>query len=536
MNMCECTQGRLLIAFVIFCLSLCSVPTFSACPSADLTGDCFVDMDDFSLLAGQWLTVYDSSDLAAMALEWLTAGTPEPDITWVSISETGFTGQMSKYETTNAQYCQFLNAALATGDITVSGSTVFGANGTNNGMDYVGAEYYNLTGAGYGADARINYSGGIFTVDSGFENHPVNYVSRYGATAFCGYYGWRLPTLAEWQAVADYNGTYIYGCGTTINNTKANYNNYVGTTSAVGAFGEYGYGMCDMAGNVFEWTSTDNFNNSYICGGSWNMVANSCKISYLLYIDRSTMAHNTGFRACRVAGIPEPDMTWTSINDYAFAGQISKYETTNAQYCQFLNDALASGDITVGGGTVYGASGSNGGIDFVGSVYYDLEGTGGNADSIVNGGAARIHYSGVFTVDSGFENHPVSYVSRPGAAAFCGYYGWRLPTRLEWQAVADYTGSYTYGCGRNIYNSIANYLGSSHPFGTTAVGTFGIYGYGVCDMAGNVNEWTSTASDADNYSYQGGGWDATASSCLVLTFPLINQYTMTHNLGFRACR
>jgi formylglycine-generating enzyme required for sulfatase activity len=536
MNTCKCIQGRLLIAFVIFCLSLCSVPTFAACPSADLTGDCFVNLDDFSLLAGQWLTVYDSSDLAAMTLEWLTAGTPDPDITWVSISETGFTGQMSKNETTNAQYCQFLNAAFVTGDITVNGSMVYGANGTNNGMDYVGTVYYDLTGAGYGADAKINYSGGIFTVDSGFENHPVNYVSCSGASAFCGYYRWKLPTVSEWQAVADYTGTYTYGCGTTLNNTKANYNGSVGTTSAVGAFGEYGYGMCDMAGNVFEWTSTNNFDTAYYMGGGWNSAASICLISKLLYINRGTMAHNLGFRMCRVASIPEPDMTWVSIPDYAFAGQISKYENTNAQYCQFLNDALASGDITISGTTVYGANGSNGGIDFVGSVYYDLEGTGGNADSIVNGGAARIHYSGVFTVDRGFENHPVSYVSRPGAAAFCGYYGWRLPTRLEWQAVADYTGSYTYGCGRNIYNSIVNYLGSSHPFGTTTVGTFGIYGYGVCDMAGNVNEWTSTASDANNYSYQGGGWDATASSCLVLTFPLINQYTMTHNLGFRACR
>jgi hypothetical protein len=28
----------------------------AACPSADLTGDCFVDYEDFALMANQWLT------------------------------------------------------------------------------------------------------------------------------------------------------------------------------------------------------------------------------------------------------------------------------------------------------------------------------------------------------------------------------------------------------------------------------------------------------------------------------------------------
>jgi hypothetical protein len=142
---------------------------------------------------------------------------PVDDIDWVSINDSGggFTGQMSKYETTNAQYCQFLNAALASGDITVDGDNmVHGANGSNSGADFEEA-YYDLAGAGWdghgvpnGGAARINYSGGAFAVDSGFDDHPVTYVSWYGATAFCNYYGYRLPTEWEWQAVADYDGSY----------------------------------------------------------------------------------------------------------------------------------------------------------------------------------------------------------------------------------------------------------------------------------------------------------------------------------------
>lgn len=114
-------------------------------------------------------------------------------IEFVSISEAGFTGQMSKYEITNAQYSEFLNSALASGDIT---NGAIGANGSNSGADFAGDLYYNLDGPGgtlYGATnggaARINYSGGVFSVDSGFEDHPVTHVSWYGATAFSDYYG-----------------------------------------------------------------------------------------------------------------------------------------------------------------------------------------------------------------------------------------------------------------------------------------------------------------------------------------------------------
>ena len=223
---------------------------------------------------------------------------------WVSIIDPGvsghegFDGQMSKYETTNAQYCQFLNAALASGDIMIHNSRVLGASGSNSGADFIERLYYNLAGPGddYGGAARINYTGSSFTVDSGFANHPVTYVSWYGATAFCNYYSYRLPTKWEWQAVADYDGSFIYGCGTTIDNYMANYRgstNPAGTT-VVGAFGTYGYGLCDMAGNVCEWTSTD----SIVRGDAWNFFY-PCTVSWgtIYAIDGAT--YWIGFRVCR---------------------------------------------------------------------------------------------------------------------------------------------------------------------------------------------------------------------------------------------
>jgi formylglycine-generating enzyme required for sulfatase activity len=228
----------------------------------------------------------------------------------------------------------------------------------------------------------------------------------------------------------------------------------------------------------------------------------------------------------------EDGMTWVTITDPGFTGQMSKYETTNAQYCQYLNDALADDQITVHtNNKVYAASDTSHLVP-----YYDLAGAGYTSDGATNGGAARINWTGSsFTVDAGFENHPVTYVSWYGATVFAGYYGWRLPTEWEWQAVADYDGTYTYGCGMSINNSIANYLGSTHPNGTMAVGAFGTYGYGMCDMAGNLYEWTSTVSGLMR-AMRGGGWNGGDSNCTVSYRGSSHPILTSYYLGFRVCR
>jgi formylglycine-generating enzyme required for sulfatase activity len=308
--------------------------------------------------------------------------------------------------------------------------------------------------------------------------------------------------------------------------------------------------MADMAGNVWEWTSTVSGSYRIIRGGCWYHYGNYCAVSDRFSIDLYLMNSRYGFRVCR--GDVQPDITWVSIDDDGsgmkdsngdpisqggFTGEMSKYETTNAQYCQFLNTALASGDVVVSGDHVVGANGSNPGTDFVSEIYYYLSGHGGTAYGATNGGATRIHCTGSsFTVDAGFENHPVTYVSWYGATAFASYYGWRLPTEWEWQAVADYDGSYVYGCGTTITNSMANYYGSTHPNGTTAVGAFGTYGYGMCDMAGNVWEWTSSIHSGGYSRFRGGSWFDSVNPCAVW-FRSGHQEDFTgYYHGFRVCR
>jgi formylglycine-generating enzyme required for sulfatase activity len=133
--------------------------------------------------------------------------------------------------------------------------------------------------------------------------------------AFADYYGWRLPTEWEWQAVADYDGSYTYGCGTTINQSKANYQDSdyanplnlssVPYTSPVGYYPAYGYGMCDMAGNVWEWTDSCYYgdchrNKRLLRSGGWDDSDGNCEVSsrYGEGLDQTNNGYY-GFRVCR---------------------------------------------------------------------------------------------------------------------------------------------------------------------------------------------------------------------------------------------
>ena len=303
--------------------------------AADITAEGIVNLEDFAVMAAQWLTTTPTipdppeQDL----IKWVYIdddGSGMKDGNGNPIDEGGFTGYMSKYLITNAQYAQYLNAALASGDVVLNAeeNRVLGAIGSNPGQDFVAEFYYQLDGPGIsnfgatnGGRSRINYSEGVFTVEAGFENHPVSYVSWYGATAFASYYGWRLPTEWEWQAVADYDGSYTYATGDSLYdsekflaNDRANGSDgtapnnlpyhpwVVHGTNEVGYFGTFGYGMADMAGNVWEWTSSPWFSGSsyrVLRGGGWYNRDDHCTVSTRDGGNPGGMGSAYGFRVCR---------------------------------------------------------------------------------------------------------------------------------------------------------------------------------------------------------------------------------------------
>jgi sulfatase modifying factor 1 len=119
-----------------------------------------------------------------------------------------------------------------------------------------------------GADWR--HPRGKNSTNIGLDAHPVVHVSWDDANAFCKWMGKRLPTEAEWEWAARgglKNQPYPWG-NEAIDAGKLKANTWQGKfpyqntlrdkyyfTSPVATFPANGYGLYDMAGNVWEWVS-----------------------------------------------------------------------------------------------------------------------------------------------------------------------------------------------------------------------------------------------------------------------------------------
>ena len=100
------------------------------------------------------------------------------------------------------------------------------------------------------------------------EDHPVVHVAYEDAEAYAAWAGRELPSEAEWELAARGGldqATYTWGDEPETNGERlANYwhgdfpwrpDPSYGRTSVVGSFPANYYGLFDMAGNVWEWTS-----------------------------------------------------------------------------------------------------------------------------------------------------------------------------------------------------------------------------------------------------------------------------------------
>lgn len=175
---------------------------------------------------------------------------------------------MSAYETTNAQYADFLNAVGVRDN----------GEGPIPGNDDIETYIYDSTTLDSGKfNFGVNWNGSSWVPAAGYENHPVIYVTWYGAAAYAEYVGGSLPTEAQWEyacrggqeeqlpfgigdgtkMVQGMAAFYIYDYYELPKGRITNFDltGYQSSTYPVGSFEPNAWGLYDMHGNVYEWVS-----------------------------------------------------------------------------------------------------------------------------------------------------------------------------------------------------------------------------------------------------------------------------------------
>lgn len=237
------------------------------------------------------------------------------------------------------------------------------------------------------------------------------------------------------------------------------------------------------------------------------------------------------------------------------AYEIMVTDVTAAQYADFLNAALADGSIKMDGGKIVGLYP---GDTFHGVKHEEKIEAGDWLFIPLDDPSQRIQFDGTtFTVQSGYEKHPMTSVTWFGAWGYCQYFGTRLPTELEWEKAARGADERPFPWGDEIQRGHANFYSSRDPFEdmasfgsrTSPVGFYNgqVYDgfqtidsaspYGLYDMAGNVWQWTGDVYEGMHYRFMRGGSKDTYD--MDLRIWVRNNATPTYfspGVGFRCAR
>ena len=392
---------------------------------------------------------------------------------------------------------------------------------------------------------------------AGMAEHPVMHVSWYAAMAYAAWAGKRLPTEAEWEYAA--RGGLAgkkYPWGDTITPADANYGEHVNDTTPVGTYPANGYGLYDMAGNVWEWCldaydedffyAASHDSRNPIAGGetvqelrdnfttlpterlgrgaSWYNSADDLRVARRGAGTPSLTFNSIGFRCVRdvtpaTAGADIPE-----AEDVDEVGEVAEKETPADEGVPADDVAI---DIPEGMALIPAGTFQMGSDDpeadadeqpvhtvHLDAFYMDThEVTNAqfkafvdanpqwqkdNIDDRFHNGNYLRHWTGT-DYPAGKADHPVRFVTWYAAMAYAEWTGKRLPTEAEWEyAARGGLAGQKYPWGDTLTPADANYVNTVGD--TTPVGAYAPNGYGLYDMAGNVVEWCLDAWDADFYA------------------------------------
>jgi len=149
------------------------------------------------------------------------------------------------------------------------------------------------------------------------DDLPVENITWFEARDFCALRGGRLPTEREWEYVARGPSNWVYPWGNDFVAENVVYSGNSGDrTAPVGSRpnGASWVGALDMAGNVYEWTSSlhqdypydqndesvnDNTSRRVLRGGSWLYVDNLVRSANRDSFIPTGRVSNVGFRCLR---------------------------------------------------------------------------------------------------------------------------------------------------------------------------------------------------------------------------------------------
>ena len=210
---------------------------------------------------------------------------------------------IGKYEVTRGEYRQFMNAGG------YSNPAYWSSAGRNWKGSRTEPDYW-------AAEQNWGSPPGAFTQT---DNHPVVGVNYYEAEAFCNWAGGHLPTEAQWEKAARWDGhPRVYPWGAAWDQQRCNngydslYSGY--QTAPVGSYPSSAspYGCIDMAGNVWEWvqdwyrsypSSSTPFDYTGACrvlrGGGWSNSGSVIRCAFRGLNGPSGIWHGQGFRIAR---------------------------------------------------------------------------------------------------------------------------------------------------------------------------------------------------------------------------------------------